>query len=250
LVLAKFDALLMHGYVNPEVDAELDQESELKEWYWLLDCGFRIPLVGGSGKDCNLSVLGHPRTYARLQAGQEFTYKNWIEAIRAGKTFVTNGPMLFFTVNGQDPGALIELPSEASPVQIRAEVRSLVPFRRLQVVANSEVVAEATPTGSPASAVLEAEVAMPTGGWLVARCWGKYDDCMEQWIGAQSSPIHVTIAGQRLQADAGKLTYFVGLLDQMLEWVRSKARCETDQERVRLAGIFQQARASLVERGK
>jgi hypothetical protein len=248
LILGKIDALMMDGFENPEVDAELEQESELKEWYWLLDCGFRVPLVGGSGKDSNLGVLGHPRTYARLNPGQDFDYKNWIEAVRAGRTFLTTGPMLFFTVNGQDPGAVIALSSSVGTVHIHAEARSLVPFRRLQVVANNVVVAETTPTGVPACAVLEAEVALPAGGWLLARCWGDYDNGMLQWIAAQTSPIYVEVTGHRPRADPVKVAHFIGLLDRMLEWVRSEARCELEQQREHLAGIFRSARQILEKR--
>ena len=94
----------------------------------LLNIGLRVPLAGGSGKDNNGMVLGSMRTYARL-SGQEFTYKNWIEAIRAGRTFVTNGPLLSFTVDGQEPGGAATVLPAGRPLRIRAEAarRSLRP---------------------------------------------------------------------------------------------------------------------------
>ena len=56
---------------------------------------FRVPAGRRQREtESNRVLLGSPRTYARLQAGQEFTYKAWIEAVRAGRTFVTNGPLL------------------------------------------------------------------------------------------------------------------------------------------------------------
>jgi hypothetical protein len=250
VIMGKTDALLLGDFENPEADAQLKQESELMEWYWLLDCGFRVPLAGGSGKDSNLGVLGHPRTYARLEPGQEFNYQNWIEAVRAGRTFVTNGPLLFFTVNGQDPGAVITLSSSAQTVRVRAQARSLVPFRRLQVVANNRVVGDIEPAGSPACAVVESDVSLPAGGWLLARCWGEYDDALEQWIAAQTSPIYVEVEGHAPRADPMKLDHFRGHLDQMLEWAQSKARCQSEQQRQRLAGIFANAREILESRSE
>src|SRR5262249_38259807 len=98
LILGKVDALEIHGTHTGILDA-------FDNWYGLLNCGFHVPLVAGSGKDSNRFVLGGMRTYARLQPLEEFTYKNWIEAIRAGRIFITNGPLLSFTVNGADPGA-------------------------------------------------------------------------------------------------------------------------------------------------
>jgi hypothetical protein len=88
VILGKVDALEMNDQLeNAEINSRLNPDSILDDWYRLLDCGFRVPLVNGSGKDCNLVPLGSNRTYARLQPGEELTYKNWIEAVRAGRTF-------------------------------------------------------------------------------------------------------------------------------------------------------------------
>ena len=64
----------MSGFEHP------DNPSSSDDCHALLNAGFRIPLVGGSDKADNLGILGRRRTYARLEPGQEFTYKNWIEA--------------------------------------------------------------------------------------------------------------------------------------------------------------------------
>jgi hypothetical protein len=248
LVLGKVDAMKMGDFENPEADAEFQQDSVLKEWYELLESGFHVPLVGGSGKRCNLDVLGTPRTYARLEPGQEFNYKNWIEAVRAGRTFVTNGPLLFFSVNDQDPGAVIDLGATVQTVHVRVEVRSLVPLRRLEVVANNTVVGRAEPAGSPASATLEMDVPLPRGGWLLARCWGEYDDAMESWVAAITSPVYVRIDGQSPRPDPATIAKFSGYLDKTLGWVKNEARCENDSQRERLAGIFREAREALQKR--
>src|SRR5262249_27603225 len=198
---------------------------------------------------CNLDVLGHPRTYARLEAGQEFSYKNWVEAVRAGRTFVTNGPMLFLTVNAQDPGGVIDLPAGTTPVPVRAEARSLAPSDHLEVVANGRVVGRVDATGDPASALLDADVPLPEGGWLVARCWGPYDDAMEQWTAAQTSPVYVRSEGRVPAPDPAALATFVGHLDEMLQWVDREGRFEDDRQRRRLAGVFERAREALFQRG-
>jgi len=66
---------------------------ETPEWYHLLNSGLRVTFVGASDKDSNLLALGYARTYAHLAPGEPFSYANWIEAVRAGRTFVTNGPL-------------------------------------------------------------------------------------------------------------------------------------------------------------
>lgn len=248
LLLGKIDALRMEDFDNSDLDAQLQQESAFHEWYQLLDCGFRVPLVGGSAKQSNREVLGHSRTYARLEPDQEFTYKNWIEAVRAGRTFVTNGPLLAFSVNGQDMGAVVHLSSPAQTVRVRAEAKSLVPFGGLEVIANHEVVARAEATGSPASAVIETEVAVPTSGWIVARCRGAYDEALRQWVGAQTSPVYLEVDGQPLRPKVETIATFASHLDKMLDWVHRQGRFENDRQRDQLAKIFQSARNILSQR--
>jgi hypothetical protein len=227
LILGKVDAL----DVNGGLDA-----SALQEWHELLNMGFRVPLVGGSGKLFNRDLLGSPRTYARLQPGQEFTYKNWIEAVRAGRTFVTNGPLLSFTVNDQNPGAVLDLPCSPPNVRVRAEARSLFPFTRLEVTYNGAVIAQAEASGSPSRAFVDADVPITGPGWMAARCGG-----------AQASPIYLRIDGQAPAANAVTAAPLMARLNEMLDWVAREARCD-DQQRQRLAGVFEAARQELLRR--
>ena len=82
-ILGKLDAIEITSFSQP-----------LMEWiYRLWNAGFPIPLLGGSGKDRNTIPLGAMRTYAQLSPREPFTFKSWIEAVRAGRTFVTNGPL-------------------------------------------------------------------------------------------------------------------------------------------------------------
>ncbi|HEX5269488.1 MAG TPA: hypothetical protein VFW33_03325, partial [Gemmataceae bacterium] len=133
LVLGHVDAFEIDFYEDSPFDV-------LSDWYDLLNCGFRVPLVGASGKDNNGVPLGAMRTYARLPPGEALTYKGWIEAVRRGDTFVTNGPLLSLSRRPVVPG---------QPVGVRAEARSVVPFEQLELVADGEVIATAAPSGDP-----------------------------------------------------------------------------------------------------
>jgi hypothetical protein len=211
----------------------------LRELYGLLDLGFRIPLTAGSGKDSNRCTLGSARTYARLEPGKDLTYKNWTEAVRAGRTFVTSGPLLFLTINDQSPGTLIELPAAAPTVRLRAEARSLGPLDTLEVVANHAVVASARPGASPS--LLEAELTLPAGGWVSARCRGNESE-------GHTSPVYLRVQGLRPPEEPAALTCLVGKLEIMLAWVARDGRFENDAQRERLVNIFRSARAILIER--
>ena len=107
LILGKIDAL----DVGPL--GLLDNEEVWMDWQAVLNAGIRVPLAGGSAKRANRIFSAARAPTRTFQAGQEFTYKAWIEAVRAGRTFVTNGPLLAFTVNGQAPGAVLDLSASA-----------------------------------------------------------------------------------------------------------------------------------------
>ena len=72
-----------------------------EEYYRVLNCGYRIPLVGGTDKMSSDVAVGHWRTYAQLEDGQEFTYDNWRRSVERGRTFMTSGPIIDFSVDGR-----------------------------------------------------------------------------------------------------------------------------------------------------
>jgi hypothetical protein len=115
-------------------------------------------------------TVGANRVFARVEG--EFTYQNWIDALKAGRTFVTNSPVLDFTVNGRDPGATLELNSKAprpKTVEVRAVAESQIPYDRLEIVANGVVVAQVTPSGARHRAAIHIEHPIWKSCWLAAR---------------------------------------------------------------------------------
>jgi hypothetical protein len=213
-------------------------------WYAVLNSGLRAPLVGASGKEANNTLLGAVRTYTRLHTGEEFSYATWIEAVRAGRTYVSNGPLLFFTVNGQDPGAVITASSFANTVHIRAEVKSLSPLKRLEILIDGRVIAHAAPRPSKTEGVLHSEIIdgdfpVPASGWLAARCWGDHG------IAAHTSPVYLRAENQRAHADATSLAKLVSSLEAGLTWVNEKARLEKQGQRERSVSVFESARTLL-----
>jgi hypothetical protein len=198
-------------------------------------------------KGSNGDNIGETRTYAQLRAGQEFNYKNWIDAVRAGRTFVTSGPLLTISANGEVPGSVLDVTDEPPSVHVRADARSYVRFERLEVVANGATVASSECSGST-EASIEADVPIPDGGWLAARCIGDYDAHRADHVGAQTSPIYVTIRGQARHANAVIVAKLTQHLNRMLEWIGSNGRFENDEQRNRLAGIFLAAKEELTKR--
>jgi hypothetical protein len=222
LILGKVDAVEFDHATWPGTEWPL-------EWYGLLDCGIRVPLAGSSGKRSNAIPLGAVRTYARLSPGEEFTYRAWIEAIRAGRTFITNGPVLFVEVDGRGPGN--EVPAGPA-ARLHAEARGHMPLTNLEIVCNGRVIASARAGAAKTEIRLDEDVPISTGGWLAARCVGP-------GVRAHTSPVYIN-AADPVSVDTDTVRRFLGDLARTRDWVVTQARCN-DKHRQLLIGIVEKA---------
>ena len=127
----------------------LDTEYDL--WYHLLNCGFKLPASTGS----DWYVCSANRVYTHLE--QSFSYDSWLETLTAGRSYITNGPVLELSVEGQPPGQVLDLRAR-QPKQVRAEVRwqAHLPIERVEIIMNGAVVA-----GEHAEAVRKKAVSLP-----------------------------------------------------------------------------------------
>ncbi|MBS0208772.1 MAG: hypothetical protein JSS27_07455 [Planctomycetes bacterium] len=117
---------------------------EVGEWsqriYWqLLNCGLRVPPSAGSGTGDSANPLGYNRLYAWVDKG-EFSYPNWLGAIRAGRVTVTNGPLLQPLANGEPPGEVFQLGSDGTleiDMAMNLAVREKVSY--MEVIRNGQL---------------------------------------------------------------------------------------------------------------
>jgi hypothetical protein len=217
----------------------------IKWWYTLLSLGLRAPVVAG----IPTRPLGQiSRTYARLQSGQECTYAHWIEAVRAGRTVVADGPFLTMIINGEDPGASIDLGGAGAVVKVRAEVMSREDFHQLEIVRDGTVVmTQASRRDGLFHAEIDTELPVEHSGWLAARCTDKpYPDF--QQVHAHTSPVYLRIDHRPPPVDPEAVRTVTELLDRTLKWVERDALCETPKDRERLANVFREAKQVLLRK--
>ncbi len=236
-ILGKIDAFEVVGF-------DASEPAVLAPWYTLLEAGLCLPLAGGSGKDGGDRAAGRTRTYAWTGPAQPLDYLGWIEAVRAGRTFVTNGPLLLLTVGGQGPGATIE-GAAGQRLPVRVEAKSAVPFDRLELLVNGTIVAAKEAAGSRLSAVVETEWVVDEPAWLAARCVSNEPLPDGQVIFAHTSAIRLGITGRPFRPRAGVIESLVGILDERIDWMRNRAPWTEGARRDRLEAVFLQAREVL-----
>jgi hypothetical protein len=72
-------------------------------YYDFLNLGFKMTASAGADTPYG-GTIGAVRTYAYTGNSESFSPDTWFEALRQGHTFVTNGPMIEFSVNDAIPG--------------------------------------------------------------------------------------------------------------------------------------------------
>jgi hypothetical protein len=210
------------------------------EWYRYLNCGYRIPVVGGTDKMGANMAVGANRAYAYL--GQNpFTFANWVKAIRSGNTFSSTGPLLQFQVDGHVPGSEITLGAGGGTVEVQAEAKCILPFSRLDVVFNGEVVASKEEKAGAREMTLQSKVHVPGPGWLAARCSAPKDTTIRFFsVAAHTSPVYVVVPGKEVFSPAAG-AYFLALVEGTQAWVDNLATRPDDQRYQRIRKMLSDA---------
>lgn len=160
-------------------------------WYRFLNSGFKITASAGSDIPWG-GTLGEVRVYAYL-GDQPFSADAWFEAMRKGRTFVTNGPMLEFTVDDALPGDELVVAQDRK-VRVRArtwgDTEHVWPAKLVIVQHGKEikVVESAEPTRELS---LDLELDAAGGFWIAAHSVGQNGEH------AHNTPVYVTRPGLR-----------------------------------------------------
>jgi TolB protein len=197
-----------------------DYRSTAAVWYRLLNLGFRIPAGAGTDAMANFASLRGPvgmdRVYARLPEGP-VSVEAFMEALKKGRTFATNGPLLDFSLGGQQVGGEVRLNAPTS-VSFTAKLRSLAPVDRFELVCGGRVVQSWPLKANRDSAEISGVVQLKESGWCVLRTSSDRAEypVLDRYVYATTSPVYVTIGGKK-PSSPGDAKYFVAWMDRVIE---------------------------------
>jgi hypothetical protein len=145
----------------------------LSDWYRYLNCSYHVPAVGGTDKMCAETAVGAMRTYARVPPGRPLSYASWKDAIRSGDTFVTVGPLLELTVEGQEIGSVIRLPVRGGLVEVGWHVASVIaPVSTIEIVVSGAVRETVEAGGAPGEWRGSCHCRISESSWIALRVRG------------------------------------------------------------------------------
>ncbi|MFN7918635.1 MAG: CehA/McbA family metallohydrolase [Bryobacteraceae bacterium] len=208
--------------------------ADYSRYYQLLNCGIAIPASTGT----DWWIYDHNRVFVKTDG--PFTYDSWIAGLRAGRTFTSNGPLLELTVDGKGPGATV---TAAGRVRVAAQAVSRVPFDRIEIIHDGNIVADQTSIGGR-EARLEREIEVERGGWIAARVTGSAKTYAGYPVFAHTSPVYVRVPSTSYRR-AEAIGAFMDEISASMRTIRKSFRFSSDAERALAIGRFEEGRRAL-----
>ena len=202
-------------------------------YYRFLNCGFRLPVSAGSATGVKAAPLGYNRVYVKLD--DRFGYDAWFRALKSGRSFATNGPMLFLTVDGKEPGAVLRLPNKGRRVAVHAEVSSQTPMDRLEVIFKGKTVRTVMGAGK---LVIDLNADIAEAGWFAARAFERPDRTVRF---AHTSPVYVQVPG-RTGVVAEDARFFIDWIDREIAFYAGLPGFREPAHREGMLALFRSAR--------
>ena len=228
-----------------------DHKSTAAVWHRLLNCGFRLPTAAGTDAMANYASLRGPvglnRVYVKVPAGP-LHIAPWLTALKQGRTFATNGPLLDFTLGGKQLGDELKVPAGSREVKFTASLRSIAPINHLEVVCNGKVTRDLNirdAEGDPGRGAAEIRGTLPISetGWCLLRAWSDKAEypVLDAYPYATTSPVYVTVEGSSPH-HTEDAAYFIAWIDRLAEAAKANKDWNTEAEKQTVLALMSQAR--------
>jgi hypothetical protein len=216
-------------------------------WYRLMNCGVFLPALAGTDlpnsplRDPWQPMLGSIRTYVNTGGARDF--ESFKAAVKAGKTFISGGPIIALRVNGLAEGGAFVLPEGGGPVVVEVEMSSPRQPRELILIRD----------GQPARASIQkiqsngvhrwsitASVPFKKSGWISA--WGEGAATSTNRFAtiAHAGVVRVLVGEERIESssDARNL---IGQMRMRREYYRNNGVYKTEADKKHMLSLFDRA---------
>ena len=149
-----------------------DELGTSEAWYRLLNLG--IPIAPSAGSDTmhnfyRTMPIGATRIYAKPDGAMNLP--NYLEAVRRGRSFVTNGPLIKFSAGGSEAGGIVSATANQQ-IEWKLEAISSAPVEKVEILVNGKAVWSGQGLNEAGRKTFAGKINAPTGGWIAARIYG------------------------------------------------------------------------------
>jgi hypothetical protein len=145
-----------------------------ERWFDFLNLGYKLAPSAGTDYMWDFTLPGAERSYVHVD--EPFTLQAWFDGLKRGETFVTNGPMLEFTVNGNPMGSVLQLKAgDNITIQASASINPDIDYLdSMELIEQGEVIQTVkAESANETTLTLRYETTAQHGSWFVVRANGK-----------------------------------------------------------------------------
>ncbi len=223
-------------------------------FYRSLNAGLKVPFSTGT----DWFMYDFSRTYAKVDG--PVTVRSWLKALSAGRTYITNGPLLEFQVQGQEPGGRVKL-DQPGLVTITARGIGRMDFQRIEIVQNGHVIRSQSCRPEAGHFVAGLRFDLPIEGpcWFALRIPPppvKEDAELTEAVPLNDYGQPLFAHTSAIDVGTGGVSYFdrqvaMGLLTELRDGLRKideQAQFADETEKARVVDVYQDAIAEFERR--
>jgi hypothetical protein len=201
-------------------------------FYHYLNAGLRVPF--STGTDWFMYDLA--RVYTKVEG--RLGIKSWLDGLVAGRSFISNGPLLSLNVDGKDLGTTVGI-SGPREVSVKASASSRVAFAKLQLIQNGKVVfeSEPQPRDGCVEARLDRKIRIDEPSWLAVRVSAQVNSEFGRPLFAHTSPIYVKLSGKSVRQPE-EVAYLVKQMEDAKQEIAGKALFASPKEREAVLSVY------------
>lgn len=220
---------------------------DAENWYRLMACGIFLPLAAGTDlpnspfRDDWQPMFGSIRTY--VDTGGDLSFDAFKEAMKAGRSFISGGPLIDFQVEDKDMGGTVYLPEGGGKVTVRAALHSPLELRDLVAVHDGRYldlsIRKRTINGIHRWSV-EADIEVTESGWLSA--WGRGVEIDAQGIHAMAHAgvVRVIVGDQPIQSEEDAIV-LIDDFEELKEFYQKSGTYSSETQRQEAIRLFDEA---------
>jgi len=225
--------LALQGHTNMDLLCHATPggaELKTKEYYRLLNMGFKIGATASTDYyvDQARGTPGHNRTYVHVS---KLDFDSIAEAYRRGRTYATNGPIVYLDVDGVQIGNELDLPAGGRTVRVTLKAYSRMGLSKARIIVNGDTVRTIAAEGKRLNASVDLDVQQSC--WVAAYIEGPVNRDVEPWDlspdqrnlktqFAHTSPVYIKVGGQPIRPDPSDIAFLSSWLDAIMKAFRSQ----------------------------
>lgn len=174
-------------------------------YYHVLNTGIRIPPSAGSASGVLPNPVGYNRVYV-YTAEPTLDYDRWWDALKKGRSFVTNGPLLRVRANNELPGRVFSSKAgESLDIHLAAEVTSRDPKLTIEIVKDGHVLRSSTWSADDDKVDL-GSTKFDASGWFLVRAIA---DVPHTFRFASTAPFYVEVGELKRRISRKSVQFFL-----------------------------------------